>query len=255
MLDWFRTNFELGGGTRRLIPMEGLRGFAVSLVFLQHYTTQNLVLLHPSGATKAIALAFQNYGNLGVEMFFVLSGYLIYGALLRRPTFARFMARRAQRIYPAFIIAFGIALSLALAFPAASKIPHEPGAAALYIAQNLLLLPGVFHIEPIMAVAWSLSYEMFFYLATGAAVVALTLDRWNKPQRIALILTLASALTAANIVNPEAPIRMVPFFAGMLLVEIGESFAVPAWVGLGAPPAAFLVTIVFPVHRPGVAAE
>jgi exopolysaccharide production protein ExoZ len=252
---WLKANFELGSGQNRLIPMEGLRGFAVSLVFLQHYTTQNLVLLHPTGGTQTLALAFKNYGNLGVELFFVLSGYLIYGALLRRPSFGRFMARRVRRIYPAFLVAFGIALALSLTTPAASKIPAGSDG-ALYIVENLMLLPGLFAIEPLMSVAWSLSYEMFFYLATAAVVVALALDRLGKSGRIALIFTLAAALTIADFMNPgSAPIRMAPFFAGMLLVELGEGFGVPGWLGLGAPIAAFLATIVFHVPLPAPAAE
>ena len=89
--------FEIGGGGR-LLPMEGLRGVAVGLVFLQHYGTQFSTYGQITGGTLAVARAFAHYGNDGVELFFVLSGYLIYGILLRkRPSFFSFMIRRAQR--------------------------------------------------------------------------------------------------------------------------------------------------------------
>ena len=50
-----------------------------------------------SGFTEQFARAFQDFGNYGVELFFVISGYLIYSILLRRcPSFIPFMTRRAQ---------------------------------------------------------------------------------------------------------------------------------------------------------------
>ena len=77
--------------------MEGLRGIAVTLVFLQHYTVQSLLIGLSPGPTFAVATAFRQYGNLGVELFFVLSGYLIYGTLVRKPpTFIGFMLSTHQ---------------------------------------------------------------------------------------------------------------------------------------------------------------
>jgi exopolysaccharide production protein ExoZ len=64
--------------------MEGLRGFAVLLVFLVHYES----LLEPWIARDASLLALAHslliVGNAGVDLFFLLSGYLIYGSLLTR---------------------------------------------------------------------------------------------------------------------------------------------------------------------------
>ena len=61
----------------RLLPMEGLRGLAVLLVFMQHYFTLTVTLLADPGVLAMIGLKLAGYGNLGVELFFVLSGYLI----------------------------------------------------------------------------------------------------------------------------------------------------------------------------------
>ncbi|WP_153067260.1 acyltransferase family protein, partial [Steroidobacter cummioxidans] len=87
--------------------MEGLRGLAVLLVFLVHYES----LLEPWIAADAslgvVAGALRIIGNSGVDLFFVLSGYLIYGSLLtRQQSFLHFFTRRLQRIYPAFTAVF-----------------------------------------------------------------------------------------------------------------------------------------------------
>jgi exopolysaccharide production protein ExoZ len=144
--------------TGRSQAMEGLRGVAVGLVFLQHYCMQFLDYGHLSGPTEAFAQTFRHFGNYGVELFFVLSGYLIYGILLRRrPTFIRFMVRRAQRLYPAFAVALAIGAAIDFLRPT-PKIPA--GFDALrYLAANAVFLPGLFPIEPLFAVNWSLSYE------------------------------------------------------------------------------------------------
>ena len=53
MLQWLARSFELQDRNHaRLLPMEGLRGFAVTLVFLQHYATQALLLMQPGGARR-----------------------------------------------------------------------------------------------------------------------------------------------------------------------------------------------------------
>ena len=77
---WLSQQFELsrGGGADNVRPMEGLRGFAVFLVFLVHYVT----LVKPWVTANPILLDFSSklhsIGNAGVDLFFVLSGYLIY---------------------------------------------------------------------------------------------------------------------------------------------------------------------------------
>jgi exopolysaccharide production protein ExoZ len=65
--------FELGPvGAERLLPMEGLRGLAVLLVFFVHYGAQ---FGHAFGvAPPAIGAALQLLGNAGVDLFFVLRG-------------------------------------------------------------------------------------------------------------------------------------------------------------------------------------
>jgi peptidoglycan/LPS O-acetylase OafA/YrhL len=257
MLQWLARSFELQDRNHaRLLPMEGLRGFAVTLVFLQHYATQALLLMQPAPVSGAVLQTLKNYGNLGVELFFVLSGFLIYGHLIqRRPSIGSFLARRAVRLYPAFLCAFALSVLLNFAGPA-NRIPARPLDATLYLLANLAFLPGLFPVQPLLTVAWSLSYEAFFYIAVALLVAGLGLDQRRRATRIALILAMAGLLTAAALFDlAGTPVRMLPFFAGMLLAEgVGtQRVRVPGWLGVVAPAVALLIGVTGLV--PGVARE
>ena len=249
-----QATFELQAkDNMRLLPMEGLRGFAVSLVFLQHYMTQSLAIGWSDGLAAGCAGAFRIYGNFGVDLFFVLSGYLIYGTLVhRRPGFGSFMLRRMQRIYPAFLIVFAIVLSISLSIPAFAKLPSDPSAAAVYVLANLALLPGLFPVVPLISVAWSLSYEMFFYLACGVLVLGLGVGSLARTGRLVVIFMLGMAFVATSMMDlPDFPTRMLAFFPGMLLAE-GVGRRIPSWLGLIAPVCGFCAVFVLDLTRTGM---
>ena len=244
MIPWLRRTYALQDPRHaRLLPMEGLRGYAVTLVFLHHYSVQAELLGLPAGAAAATAAALRGYGNLGVELFFVLSGYLIYGTLVRKaPPFAGFMARRCQRIYPAFLVMFAVMLALTVLLPLPGKLTADPWRAAVYLAANLALLPGLFPVVPIVDVAWSLSYEMAFYVATAVLVLGAGLARTNRRRRVAVLAALAAAFVLASGAGIGIPLRMMPFFAGMLLAE-GLGAWVPPWLAWAAPAAALAACV------------
>src|SRR4051812_7577289 len=78
-------SFEIGGGSSaRLVPMEGLRGFAVFLVFLVHYVALADIWLTDGSLSRQLGWSMFAIGNIGVDLFFVLSGYLIYGSIIQR---------------------------------------------------------------------------------------------------------------------------------------------------------------------------
>jgi exopolysaccharide production protein ExoZ len=214
----FARLFEINARDR-LLPMEGLRGIAVVLVFLQHYCRQFVETGHLTGGTALFADAFRSFGNRGVELFFVLSGFLIYGILIKkRPGFFDFMWRRAQRIYPAFLAAFFLACIVDLQRP--RPLTAHGIAGAVYILENLTLLPGLFPITPISAVNWSLSYEWWFYSGITVLFGTLALGRLQPRIRVSIILAAGTALVLASAENVSwAPIRALSLLSGMLLAE------------------------------------
>lgn len=222
MLIWLEKRLEFSHGNHKpVISMEGLRGLAVFMVFWVHYSS----LINPwlSGKAASLALIFHGVGNLGVDLFFVLSGYLIYGSILSKPKFElrKYAVRRFQRIYPPFIVVFAIYLVLSFAFPAESKLPNDLCSALVYIAQNLLLLPGIFDIQPIITVAWSLSYEAFYYILIPLFFLVFNQWRWSSVGRI----TFWSCLSFLGFLLHELwqdHIRLLMFVTGILLFEIYE---------------------------------
>jgi len=214
--------YEVEGGASRMIPMEGLRGLAVLLVFFVHYHALFGEYLVRGLWLRSISQFLGTIGNSGVDLFFVMSGYLIYGALIRREVgYFRFARRRVQRIYPTFLSVFVGYLVLSFAFPQQSKIPAGVVAGGLYVLQNLFLLPGIFRITPMISVAWSLSFEFFFYLTLPILIAACGMRRWTAQLRLAFFALLWGSGGIALLYRGQAPqARMISFIAGIVLYEV-----------------------------------
>lgn len=220
MIDWLRRYFETARATAgvNVRAMEGMRGFAVLLVFLTHYCSFAEPWLDGTPWLAVCLQYLHTAGNTGVDLFFVLSGYVIYKSLVvRRQAFGDFMARRARRIYPAFLVVFAVYLVLCFLFPLDANLPRTHRFA--YMVANLLMLPGLFPIKPLFTVAWSLSYEMFFYMTVPLLVSAAHRLGWNGERRVAAIGACGVALVLWCTAFGAPHLRMLMFLAGMLLHE------------------------------------
>jgi exopolysaccharide production protein ExoZ len=223
-IKWLQNQFELSRGEANgnVRPMEGLRGFAVLLVFVVHYVT----LIEPwlSNGTDLFSLSrsLHTIGNSGVDLFFVLSGYLIYGSLIsRQQKFLPFIRRRVQRIYPVFIIVFLIYIALSWIFPSENKVPPGLRDAFLYLCQNFLLLPGLLPVKPLITVAWSLSYEMFYYISLPLIISLLKLRQRSVNCRVYIFSALAVVFAIAS-AHYGGPTRLLMFMSGILLYEVTQ---------------------------------
>lgn len=247
-MDWLTQRFELsrGGGGHNVRPMEGLRGFAVFLVFLVHYVTLVRPWISGESALLVFTSVLHTIGNTGVDLFFVLSGYLIYGSLISRPQqFVRFISRRVERIYPAFVIVFVTYVALSFAFPTENKIPASVSEGMIYLLQNLLLLPGLFPIEPMITVAWSLSYEMFYYLVIPVFITLFRMRDRSTVLRVSFF-SIAAAVTAIYCAVCGGPVRLIMFVSGILLHEAVNSCRIPtpnSFTGLLALAFGLLATL------------
>ncbi len=218
--NWLKSKLEITHGENTpLLSMEGLRGVAVFLVFWVHYST----LIDPwlYGFSATVSQFIHGFGHLGVDLFFVLSGYLIYGSVLDKKSFSptSYAKRRIQRIYPTFLVVFAVYIALSFVYPSESKLPSQVSEMVTYIIQNLLLLPGIFDVQPIITVAWSLSYEVFYYLLIPVVIFSLKLKSWSVNQRI-LFWLIVSMVGLIGWTLLGGPVRLLMFISGVLLFEI-----------------------------------
>jgi len=167
---------------RHLPALDGLRGLAISLVLLYHCHT---LLGH------GLMARFAEFGWVGVNLFFVLSGFLISGIILDSrddPRFFRnFYARRALRIWPVYVL---LLLGNYVLLPSLLELnPHRawqltataPWLYYVLFVQNLFFLPLPAPISP----TWSLAIEEQFYLFWAPV------GRLLKPKHLAAFLVAA----------------------------------------------------------------
>jgi peptidoglycan/LPS O-acetylase OafA/YrhL len=142
---------------RYLSCLQAYRGVAALAVLLFH---ANILFRNKLGITTSWA-RIASPGSLGVDFFFVLSGFIIFytnlNAIGRPAAAGKYIYRRLTRIYPVF---FGIFL-IKLAFSAVGGGVPAGKSGAGYLISSLLLLPQP--VSPYIDVAWTLSYEMTFY--------------------------------------------------------------------------------------------
>lgn len=160
--------------------LDGLRGFAVLLVFCVHAGGNAAAVLAGldlgSGSFLSLptwpqrVLFWLQRSHHGVFLFFVLSGFLIGRMWWPQPqaSYVRFAWRRTLRIYPAFLLAF-VASMLFVRFTGPMihlELPRVLG--------NLFFLNGMpgATVVPLNIVTWSLFYEMTFYLGFPLLVLA-----------------------------------------------------------------------------------
>lgn len=143
--------------------LDSVRGAAVLMVLLYHALFWSNPGEHPSRVVRVLLQASQP-GWIGVDLFFVLSGFLITGILLsgrERPDYyRRFYRRRALRILPAH---FALLTVLVL-----SEVIQGPFAAlsAVFLANMVAFFGVPMQYGPL----WSLAVEEHFYLVWPAAV-------------------------------------------------------------------------------------
>lgn len=234
--------FETPGFGERIVPMEGMRGFAALLVFFVHFNALFHPYFQPGSFLGMLADLAGSFGHTGVDLFFILSGFLIYGIVLKKhPSYRNFLWRRIRRLYPVFLLVLILYLVLSNAFPSISKLPGSFLQAFLYINANLLMLPGMTTIPAIITVSWSLSYEWFFYLTLPLVISVLGLRRWIAWQRVAFFALLAIAEFVLCSLGMSSHIRLTLFAAGIILWELVDN-GVPRILNTGTE---YVVTVTF----------
>lgn len=154
--------------TVRLSFIDSLRGFAAAWVVIFH-------LNEVGQFSPSVYQWFVKHGQLGVPIFFVLSGYSIHRSLLRTESVRQFIWRRFWRIYPPYLASIFVVLITVISFKLINGVNGLitlPKSLWGWFATLTLTTTPVTSVPTINWVYWTLSYEIAFYLWMCLALLA-----------------------------------------------------------------------------------
>jgi peptidoglycan/LPS O-acetylase OafA/YrhL len=181
---------------RRLNSLDGLRGLAVLLVFVYHVRQRQLT-----------------GGFVGVDVFFVLSGYLITALLLaeydarHEISLPAFYARRALRLYPALVCV--------VVFATVTDHHYGLGHPLRDGVFSILYLTDFYgqwvpYYETLLH-TWSLAVEEQFYLLWPVALIVALRRGWSLPRFVIAVIAASVVITAAlGVPNLAARMQFLP---------------------------------------------
>lgn len=140
--------------------------------------------------------AISDYGYLGVNFFFIISGFVIFFSALGR-TPGQFASARVVRLYPAFLFCMTLTALV-------TTVVGTRSISAFEYLVNLTMLPAVLGVEPVDGVYWTLAPEIFFYVMIFFAMLAGALKYPRALVAVAVLVTSASVFSGI----------MVPYFDG-----------------------------------------
>jgi len=187
--------------------LTGLRGIAACLVVLYHFTPADQVPLAP--LRTAIGR-----GYLWVDLFFVLSGFVIalnYGELFqgrfRLSAFGEFLVRRVARLYPLYLALLSAKLLYTLLVYGGFAFHDDPNAAVLdnpvtELPANLLMIQGWGLAGSVVTSSWSVSTEVAVYLAFPV-LAAMILSRHHRKWAMAMTIFAACLLVAVVLLDRQ----------------------------------------------------
>lgn len=188
-----------------------LRASASLLVVIFHLFLGNINLFPSPSIFKEIF----KYGYLGVEVFFMLSGYIICYALPKNYSYSNlipFLTKRLIRIYPAYLISMTMVLVLN---SASHYITHlENHISGLDIFSNVFFLANFGLGEYLNIVYWTLGIEFQFYILIGLIFNLIS----NRTNLIIYILCLLLVSSLQFTENTDTILRYLSIFGlGMLV--------------------------------------
>lgn len=154
---------------------------AVSVVFY-HYTFRGYAADGLSSMPYPLLAPAAKYGYLGVELFFMISGFVVLMTAAASARLRDFCISRIVRLYPAFWVCCTITYAATIAFGGQHVLTFDQ-----YLF-NMTMLSGLSKVAPIDGAYWSLIVEIRFY-ALVAAVLAL--GRIHQAQRFLVLWLLA----------------------------------------------------------------
>ena len=194
----------------KLSSVEALRGVAAVAVVLSHTARH----VNKAYSAPGLITLFQS-GHAGVDLFFVISGFIIlyvhHPDVGHSGRLGHYLGRRFSRVMPLYWVALLVTIGLGAA--GSHVIPSAP-----VLAWSAFLLPSMS--EPILGIAWTLQYEVVFYLVFAILIA-------NRRAGIALIAAwfVWIAATAMGLRSSQVPLELcgpycLEFLMGMAAAQL-----------------------------------
>ncbi|MFN0163866.1 MAG: acyltransferase family protein [Burkholderiales bacterium] len=200
--------------TERISHLQHLRAIAALMVLLQH----SQFLHHPDWIGSV-------FGGLGIDLFFVISGFVIFWVTRNETSFRRYLLRRIIRIVPLYWMLTLLMAALVLLAPQLFK---QTIFDLWHFIKSLAFIPSFTpsrpdEITPLLPPGWTLNYEFFFYLSFGLIFFL----PGNRTFRLAIFTVLFFGLViAGKILAPAGAMGRV--YTSPLLLE----FLAGVWIGV-----------------------
>ncbi|NEB79298.1 acyltransferase [Streptomyces sp. SID14478] len=201
----------------RLFALDGLRLIAALMVAAYHYGGRGGEVTRAWGTSPSTQFpslhGWFSYGCLGVQIFFVISGFVICMSGWGRPL-RSFFASRASRLLPAYWVAI-VLVTAVFALPAVAYRTVSPSDALV----NLTMLQQPLGVDRVLGVCWTLWAELRFYALFAVCVVLPGATR-RRVLLFCAVWTLAAALTQAS-GEPLLTLVLMPEYAPFFIGGIG----------------------------------
>lgn len=227
--------------------IQALRGIAALLVLAFHLFTVEEKYF----GTHVVPSILGRFGTCGVDLFFVISGFVMVETTSRKfgvpGASATFLFRRAARIYPVYWLYSLVVLAVFLVMP---QWVNASGGHAVNLLTSFTLFPA--STMPLLQQAWTLTYEMFFYLVF--AIILLVAKRNHLILWLAgwTLITLVLAITLRPVAGPVGAVPSDPivleFIGGCVIALIYRTIGRGAALGLIALAVLFFAVVVLRSH-------
>jgi exopolysaccharide production protein ExoZ len=212
----------------------------VAIQYLRAVAASLIVFQHAMGVPAFVHYA-AHFGTVGVDLFFVISGYIMWTTSERRdPNPIRFWLARIVRIVPLYWIFTATYIAAALITPESFFVVKlDP----VHVIKSFLFIPAMHPTlglaAPVYTLGWTLNYEMFFYLLFGLALFV----PWPRFRFLLLAAVFLALVATGQLVQPQGPILrtyvdpiMLEFIAGVMLAAVS-----PLLMRCGAFPGLLLL--------------
>jgi exopolysaccharide production protein ExoZ len=213
--------------------IQALRAIAANAVLVSHLSIAEQKYSHGGAVLSANA----HLGAFGVDLFFVISGFIM-ATIARNVSWHKFLFDRAMRILPPYWFYTTLILIVSFYVPAYvnSSFEHPPS-----ILRSYLLIPD--SVGPLLAVGWTLTHEMYFYFCFALIIFLAGAFRLKIKSLlliwIAAVICLNAVVQLAEISDPVVAVMTHPLTlefifgaaAGIIIQRNCTAFA--AWTLIG----------------------